>query len=583
MVELPTVQDLVPFDDNHSPHIKDHFPFPEVRHNQELALGTVEKAYSLSKKFTVLELPTGSGKSGVGIAVGSHAKTIPASPLFHRGGYYLSPQKSLTGQLMADFSNRGLRELKGKANYFCDGFRYDNGEIMDCDTAGDLYEEHKDYCTGYAPAKAEFANGLLGTTNFAYYLMESTYVKQLEQRNCMILDECHGTENHILSLANMEVNRNRCEDVGIRYEEVPYYEPGHNDQVVDWMAMTFMPALTSAIVRYRADAETEKDEDKREAARLVKKAKALERFMMQIRLFVDAEDRQDWFSYSETDVPFCPECGVKFKMSTKRCFKCNNPVPLTPAKLIIKPLTATLFADEFLFSKAEHILMMSATILDFSTFLRNLGIDRSQAECLSVDSEFPVENRPIFYHGIANMSSKTITESLPKIAAEVARLLREYHDVKGIIHTHTYKISNYLKDYLWNEGLGERILTHSDKKGDRERVIAKHIETAGEPTVIMSPSMTEGLDLKDDLSRFSIICKVPYPYLSPYVKARTERDRDWYNWCTALAIQQATGRSNRHKDDKARHHILDKGFYSFFNRAEKMFSKYWVDALQVVR
>jgi Rad3-related DNA helicase len=41
-----------------------------------------------------------------------------------------------------------------------------------------------------------------------------------------------------------------------------------------------------------------------------------------------------------------------------------------------------------------------------------------------------------------------------------------------------------------------------------------------------SPSMTEGIDLKDDLSRFQIICKVPYPQRNPYIIERQLRDPD---------------------------------------------------------
>ena len=44
---------------------------------------------------------------------------------------------------------------------------------------------------------------------------------------------------------------------------------------------------------------------------------------------------------------------------------------------------------------------------------------------------------------------------------------------------------------------------------DRDEVITKHIDST-EPTVLISPSLHLGLDLKDDLSRFQIIVKVPY-------------------------------------------------------------------------
>ena len=54
------------------------------------------------------------------------------------------------------------------------------------------------------------------------------------------------------------------------------------------------------------------------------------------------------------------------------------------------------------------------------------------------------------------------------------------------------------------------MIIHSSK--NRDKILEKHINSS-EPTVIVTPSMTEGVDLKYELSRFQILCKVPYPYL----------------------------------------------------------------------
>ena len=43
------------------------------------------------------------------------------------------------------------------------------------------------------------------------------------------------------------------------------------------------------------------------------------------------------------------------------------------------------------------VVIMSATILDFDVFFLILGIDEKDCVCLALPSEFPVENRPIFY------------------------------------------------------------------------------------------------------------------------------------------------------------------------------------------
>ena len=84
--------------------------------------------------------------------------------------------------------------------------------------------------------------------------------------------------------------------------------------------------------------------------------------------------------------------------------------------------------------------------------------------------------------------------------------MKNHKNEKGIIHCHTYKIANYLKRNIRSK----RILTHNSE--NRDKVLWRHINSK-EPTVLISPSMSEGVDLKDDAGRFQIICKIPYPYL----------------------------------------------------------------------
>ena len=70
--------------------------------------------------------------------------------------------------------------------------------------------------------------------------------------------------------------------------------------------------------------------------------------------------------------------------------------------------------------------------------------------------------------------------------------------------------------------------------------------------------MTEGLDLRGELSRFQIVAKAPFLNLAdPYIKRRMAIDNDWYTWSACLALAQGLGRSIRSKEDYARSYILD--------------------------
>ena len=88
------------------------------------------------------------------------------------------------------------------------------------------------------------------------------------------------------------------------------------------------------------------------------------------------------------------------------------------------------------------------------------------------------------------------------------------------------------------------------------------------------------LDLSEDLSRFQVLSKVPYPYLGdPFVKARMAHDDRWYSWNTALSLVQATGRSIRSREDRATTYMLDADFNNFMARASDILPDWWKRAI----
>ena len=532
--------------------IMDHFPFPTARPTQTQALKAVEKWLSGPKKFFILEGPTGFGKSGIGIAAGSYAKTLPTYGAYEPGAYLLSPQKSLTEQYMNDFEKNGLVELRGQANYFCPEFD------MDCESASLVFEDMHNHetCHGYKPAKARFIGSPLSVTNFAYYLAETTTAHQLPDRTLLVLDEGHNCEDIILGFTDTNITQKKCDE----YEagRLPLFHEGDTARVCEWLNNIFVPAVQTKYRTFRADLQKARDSgDSEQKSKVAKKINATDKFLKRIAMFTNAEQPEEWFAYSDWD--------ENKKKGT--------------GDLIIKPLTARLFADQILFCKAQKILIMSATILDFATFMRNLGIDPADAEILAVDSEFPLENRPIFFKEVGDMSWKNIDRTLPLMAQEVGSLLTRYATKKGIVHMQSYKTNRYIADYIGTTAHASRILTHSsDVKGSREQVIETH-KASADPTVIFSPSMTEGLDLKENLGRFGIIVKVPYPALDPYVRARMQRDPDWYQWLTCLKLVQATGRIVRSKTDRGHIWILDAGFRTLLRRAGRRLPRWWTDSI----
>jgi ATP-dependent DNA helicase DinG len=536
-----------------SADIHDHFPFDSERPTQTQALDRIAAWLHGPKKFFILEGPTGFGKSGVGMAAASYAKTVPSFGGFEQGAYILSPQISLTGQYMADFAKNGLVELKGQSNYHCSKFD------MDCEAASLIFDEmhNSGTCTGYKPAKERFMQSLLGVCNFAYYLAETTTAHQLADRTLLVVDEGHNCEDQILSFTDTEITQNKCDEYAAG--KLPLFNEGDTLNVRQWLDKVFVPAVQAKYLEYQRDLRKAKERgNSEERAKIARRIVSTEKYLQRIALFTNADEPGEWFAWSDWN--------FEKKQGT--------------GNLVIKPLTARLFADDIMFSKAQKVLIMSATILDFGTFMRNLGIDPRDAEILAVDSEFPLEHRPIYYKPVANMRAQDIKHSLPLVAQEVRALMGKYAAHKGIVHTQSFSNNKYITDFLKVEGFGDRVMTHQQggPKGSREGVIERH-KAAGTPTVLFSPSMAEGLDLKEDLARWGVIIKVPYAALDPYVKARSQKDPDWYLWLTALKLVQQTGRIVRSSKDKGVMWILDAGFGDFLRRAKSKMPKWWRDSI----
>ena len=212
-------------------------------------------------------------------------------------------------------------------------------------------------------------------------------------------------------------------------------------------------------------------------------------------------------------------------------------------------------------------IIMSATILDYKKLAYNLGFDPSEVGYIGVDPVFPAKNNKVFLLRLVDLrlwkhDTEQDIEDLYKQVTEKIDLLLDLHPIdKGIIHANTNEICKYIHQFTHHKN---RILTHNT--ANRNEILMKHKES-GDPTVLCSPSMTEGVDLPDDQSRFQIIVKIPYAYLGDArVRERMDLDQDFYDLHTAVVSIQAIGRSVRSYNDFAVSYIIDERFKRFEQR-----------------
>jgi ATP-dependent DNA helicase DinG len=235
-------------------------------------------------------------------------------------------------------------------------------------------------------------------------------------------------------------------------------------------------------------------------------------------------------------------------------------------KVELKPLDISAYCKA-MFEKCSKTLIMSATILNSKAFCRSVGlIHDDEVKFIQVQSDFSIENRPIYPLNIAylNFNNLQLAEIKSIIAKTIDNIMSVHKNNKGIIHTTSYDQLNFVKENISQENAQRLLVTDPDIQ--RDEVITQHINSI-KPTVLISPSLHTGLDLKEELSRFQIITKVPYPNKSDrWINAKRDLDEEWYYWQTALKLIQAYGRSIRSKEDWAKTYILDSAFGYFVNK-----------------
>ena len=126
----------------------------------------------------------------------------------------------------------------------------------------------------------------------------------------------------------------------------------------------------------------------------------------------------------------------------------------------------------------------------------------------------------------------------------------------------------------------KRRLFHEQESLSRHSALEEHLGSK-EPTVLVTPSMTEGIDLYDDLSRFQILAKIPYPSLgSKIVRKKIKRWSWWYSHETTKTIIQSIGRSVRNENDYCSTYILDENFDYFYKKHKDIFPVWFDSVLQ---
>ena len=515
------------------------------RKEQREALDFIKSEYEKNKmsKFFLLNLPVGVGKSHLAMMIADWYKSSVSR--FARVDV-ITNSKLLQDQYSDTYGS--ICDLKGKENYECEQY------ACSCASGSEFNRLNKTACEAcpYASARESYISGGVSLTNFYLYILYAIYNQKLmESRDArvLIVDEAHEFDDVMSDFVSIKIT----ETIVKKYKFASEYDIIKKLKGVSSISsyVEFLRYLNGEIIdtcdqmeKGMSSKPRSQTEDKRDL-KISKVLNVKNGDVKMMNLVSDLKQLQlkiDVFLKEYKDNPnnWVLESSYNEKLRQK--------------ELSLEPIWAFDYLDKYVFSHYDMVFLMSGTILDKSLFCSLNGLDPSRATYYSIGSPFPVQNRPIYYMPLGKMSFKTKEDTFQKYIPYIKKLLDKYKNKKGIIHTNSFELANWIQKSVKDK----RLIFHDSS--NKDEMMRLHFESE-EPTVIVSPSMDTGVSFDDDKARFQIIAKVPYPSLaSQKNKMRQSNNPDWYSWKTVCGLVQMTGRPVRSNTDYADTIILDGGF-----------------------
>lgn len=320
-------------------------------------------------------VPTGVGKTLMYI-----------SGTLKRGGrsVILTSTKGLADQIMGDFPNMGIAEIRGKSNYRCSinhGLTAEDGMCnfgVDCSL--------KSWGCPYYDALRNARKANIIVTNYAFWLHNS--IDTLGPFDNIVMDESHNAPQHLSDFLSVKIPV--VEISKMLEQEIVYM--GVNSEGL---------RNTYDILKVELTTETPID-----------KAKKL---ILYIRSIEDA-----WRLKSVEVVEEVDHSGI-----------------------LIDPIDITDFTDEYLIKGAKNIFMVSATIMPKTAHL--LGL---RPHCIEYRSPFPASNRRIYHIPTVSLKYGMPEEALGTWYLRIRQIIQQRMDRKGILHSVSYDRAKHIIDNI---------------------------------------------------------------------------------------------------------------------------------------
>jgi len=528
--------------------ISESFPKQYKPHDHQVTvLKQLDDAIKAGYKFIILQAPTGSGKSMFASAFANAAdkptqkfinyvdnQRIFAKDVFGQfqyaddildlpkfGAYTLTVTKQLQNQYSKLFDDQAV--LKGKVNYQCSEDEECNTELAPCMVAPKLLKKClTDKCCPYYTARDKMLKNNFAILNYSMFLCLPDHVKQ---RQVIICDEASELEDELVKYYSLNINYFEL----LKFYDITIKQLLSEDRTKAFLWLCDLQQTIKTKVDDSIKSIQKKKVNNKTMSQLIKHKKLL-----------DLNERVSIILNNWTESEYIVERDGK--------------------EVSFSPLYVDGLAKN-IFKHADHIILMSATIIDHKTFAKSLGIN--EYKYIEVDSIFDPEKSPIYCPGKYSLSYANIDKNISKVVDQALEICKEYKSKKGIIHTHNFKITEAIQ----KKSNDDRFLFREEGINN-ELILDEHFSREDD-TVLVSPSLSFGTDLVGKYGEFQIIVKLPFlPLGSKRIKILSEKDKNWYIMKMFINLIQMSGRCTRNVDDAADTFILD-------GQAFNMLKQYW--------
>lgn len=590
----------------------------------------IETVYSIlntSSKTNVLQAPTGSGKSIIGIVTASLVYKLA-----HKKSYILVSDLHLLHQYKRDILryNLDIGYLEGQQAYTCNktGIEFKNAQCQLSKVPYKaLYEGTKMECSltcNYIQERLKAMNSPITVTTYSFYLIQQNYVtSRIEnnpfgKRDVVICDEAHNIPSIIqshfspyLSTYNLS---NSVDD--LIYLAGRLHMKSYENGKIDGLQLSKDYLLEVLLKISKMDNDTQKKEIFEQVC-ILKNELSFFTNMLDDVTDMTITNKKKVSMMQELIDPRYPIESSKFKYNPNISYvfysEEKNLRPILNALQDLKDIHSK-FRDyvelinevgeqyvvlnvskterttgvtfncifeakmcaKYLLNVSDKLLFMSATIGDLLEYCKSIGIHHIKGEnpnTMVMPDKFNYEKSPIYIFKPFKMSYKEKHKSEPKVHQIIKKLLEVHKNERGIIQTGSYEFANNLVAFINRtcpKEVRDRIISYDNSK-DKNDAFAEYVKS--DNGILVGPTLVEGIDLKDDLCRFIIMMKVPYGNLGDnLIKAKMNLSYDTYLYDTSIQIQQALGRGIRNANDYCSTYMVDGSFNDFFVYNGKYFN-----------